>query len=227
VDSTFIIEETVEDQYALRPKDLFNVQGFRDLFSKESLSPDLSIDVGVQNILFVDVIKSSELYSMVGDSKAFSLIRDFFKFSHDLAEKYKGAIIKTMGDAVLLAFNNPIEALLASAAFMSHFDGSSQRDNPIRLRITLNRGSCMAVRLNSLIDYFGQPVNTVAKLQSFAEAGEVVASDSFINNELVRAYLMKKKLKPGQRGVANLAGIGEVSYWKMKPRIKNDSRKNS
>ena len=45
-----------------------------------------------------------------------------------------------MGDAVLLAFDNPLNAFLASADFMSRFDGAEDKKNPLRLRITLNRG---------------------------------------------------------------------------------------
>ena len=219
---TYILEETEEDQYALRPRDLFNFQNFRDLFSKESLSMDLSIDIGVQNILFVDVIKSSELYRTVGDSRAFSLIREVFTESHKIAVRYQGAIIKTMGDAVMLAFENPINALFASAAYMSRFDGAPDKKNPLTLRITLNRGSCLAVKLNSLIDYFGQPVNTVAKLQAYANAGEVVASESFMSNELIQSFLKKKELSPGERDVADLPGIGEVAYWRMRPRFRKN-----
>lgn len=219
---TYILEETEEDQYALRPRDLFNFQDFRDLFSKESLSMDLSIDIGVQNILFVDVIKSSELYRSVGDSRAFSLIRELFTESHGIAVRYQGAIIKTMGDAVMLAFENPINALFASAAFMSRFDGAPEKKNPLTLRITLNRGPCLAVKLNSLIDYFGQPVNTVAKLQAYAHAGEVVASENFMSNELIQSFLKKKDLSPGERAVADLPGIGEVVYWRMRPRFRKN-----
>ncbi len=217
---TFILEETEEDQYALRPRDLFNFQNFRDLFSKESLSMDLSIDIGVQNILFVDVIKSSQLYRTVGDSRAFSLIREVFTESHEIALRYHGAIIKTMGDAVMLAFESPINALFASAAYMSRFDGAPDKENPLTLRITLNRGSCLAVKLNSLIDYFGQPVNTVAKLQAFANAGEVVATESFMSNELIQSFLKKKGLSPGERDVADLPGIGKVVYRRMRPRLR-------
>ena len=44
-----------------------------------------------------------------------------------------------------------------------------------RLRISLNTGPCIAVKLNANIDYFGGTVNVAAKLQSLA-AGARLAS---------------------------------------------------
>jgi hypothetical protein len=102
VSQTFIIEEYKPDDKMFRPKDLFGFQNFHDLFSKEALSMDLSIDVGVQNILFVDIVGSTMLYGKVGNAKAFTIVRNYFQISHDIALKYHGAIIKTIGDAVML-----------------------------------------------------------------------------------------------------------------------------
>ena len=76
---TFIVEKIDEDQDALRPRDLFNFQDFRDLFTEEFLELGLSMDVGVQNIMFIDIVKSSVLYNREGNSRAFSIVREFFK----------------------------------------------------------------------------------------------------------------------------------------------------
>ena len=42
-----------------------------------------------------------------------------------------------------------------------------------RLRISLNTGPCIAVRLNANIDYFGSTVNVAAKLQALAESWQI------------------------------------------------------
>jgi hypothetical protein len=64
---TYIVEEDKNDIDALRQGDIFSFQDFRDIFSEEALSPDMSIDVGVQNIVFADIVKSTELYSREGN----------------------------------------------------------------------------------------------------------------------------------------------------------------
>jgi hypothetical protein len=115
----FIVEKVKEDAFALRPKDLFGIQEFRDLFSQEALSTNVSIDVGVQVVMFVDVVGSSALYSRAGNARAFAIMRAFFMVAHDIALECNGAIIKTLGDAVLMSFANPLEAFKAALKFVN------------------------------------------------------------------------------------------------------------
>lgn len=212
---TFVIEEDTQDDKALRPRDLFNYQDFHDLFEGESLAADLSIDVGIQNIVFADVVKSTELYSREGDTRAFSIMRKYFRLAHELAEKFNGAIIKTMGDAVLLSFNDPMDAMKASINFIRKLDNPST-EIPVSTRISINRGPCLAVNLNSSIDYFGQPVNITAKLQQYADAGEIVATNDFLSVDEVKHYLSARGFAFKRPMKAQVQGAGEVMYWKLK-----------
>ncbi|MBL8993031.1 MAG: adenylate/guanylate cyclase domain-containing protein, partial [Spirochaetia bacterium] len=66
----FVVEENRADQNALRPGDLFTFQDFRDLFSEQSVSPDLQLELGIQTVLFTDLVGSSRFYHTVGDAAA-------------------------------------------------------------------------------------------------------------------------------------------------------------
>jgi len=213
---TFVVEEHELDRDALRPRDLFNLQDFRDLFADESLPADLSIDVGMQNIMFVDIVGSTVMYGREGDSRAFTIVRAFFRASHDLAAAHRGAIIKTMGDAVMASFDDPMDALRCARAFVTTFDGRDP-EAPLRTRVTINRGPCLAVNLNSAIDYFGQPVNVAAKLQPFAGAGEIALVEAFMEDEAVRAYFAAKGHARPPLRAAEIAGAGTVRYLVMRP----------
>jgi len=222
VTHAFIIEENQEDREVLRPRDIFNYQDFHDLFSEEALSAGLSIDVGIQNIVFADMVRSSELYKREGNSRAFSMVREFFRISHDIAKKHKGAIIKTMGDAVMLSFNQPIDALKASMDFIRKFDGSNSRA-PFTTRVTLNRGPCLAVNLNSSIDYFGHPVNIAAKLQNYTGSGQVSITNDILDDTTVEEYLLARKFNIDNIKHADINGIGVIDYWRFTPKFKEPS----
>ncbi len=58
----------------------------------------------------------------------------------------------------------------------------------------LNSGSCLAVNLNSNIDYFGNTVNLSAKIQSTSNAGQIGFTESVANDAEVRKYLQESKL---------------------------------
>ncbi len=213
--SSFVLEKNKEDTEALRPRDLFGRQEFRDLFSKEALSPDLSVDVGVQVIVFVDIVGSSAMYVREGNARSFALVKNFYRSARDIAAKRGGALVKSLGDAVMLAFSNPLSALKAGADFIRNFDGSSE-EAPFSVRVTVNAGPCLAVNLNSAIDYFGSPVNATAKLQKFAGAGHLAVTTPIVGDAAVRAFLSERNIALGQPQSADLPGIGNVDYWILK-----------
>lgn len=215
--SIFVVQDNDIDRDVLRPSDLFNFQEFRDLFPDEKLADGISINIGMQNILFADVAGSSGLYRSVGDARAFAMIRQFYREAHNIARACRGAIVKTIGDAVMLSFSDPQNALRAALRFVSFLDGSDA-GLPLRARVTVNRGPCLAVNLNSAIDYFGNPVNTAAKLQAFVAGGEIGLTRDFVEEPSVTAYLKEKKFSFSGRKTGHIKGIGDVDYWLLRAR---------
>jgi hypothetical protein len=211
----YIIEVSDDDQYALRPADLFNFNEFREIFSDETLAYGISIDIGMQNILFIDIVGSTEYYKNVGDTEAFKTIRKYFVKVNEIAKKYNGVIVKTIGDAVMLSFPDPLQALRCSIKLISAFDGSDV-EVPLCTRISINRGSCLAVNLDTLIDYFGQTVNVASKLQTFTDSGEISLTEEFTNEPSVSGYLREKNYTFKNINRAEIKGAGEVLFSKIR-----------
>jgi len=170
---TFVIEDIHYPLQALRPADLFNLQQFREILPSESISPDLFLEVGEQTILFTDVVNSTGFYASRGDGEAFGVIRAHFKDLYRIADLHDGAIIKTIGDSAMMAFASPAAAFAAARRIASEYGAQAP---VLQLRLALNTGSCIAVRLSSGIDYFGQTVNFAAKLLRAAQAGQIALS---------------------------------------------------
>lgn len=212
---TFIIEEHEIDRFALRPYELFNFQEFRDLFPQEAIAYDVQLDIGVQNIVFIDIIGSTRLYRNEGDSRAFARVRQYFRKTHDIAVRYGGAIVKTIGDAVMLSFDSPLNALNSAVELAKYFCGSHP-ETPIQARISLNRGPCLAVRLNSNIDYFGQTVNLAAKLQKYADSGKIVLSESIRKEPRAEAFLNESHDQLQAIPQASIKGYGQINAWHLK-----------
>lgn len=185
---TFIIEHATWADTALRPSRLFNFQEFRDLFSEEYVAADVQLAVGEQTILFTDMVGSTRFYVERGDPAAFVAVKQHFTVIYDVIGRNRGAVVKTIGDAAMGAFERPLDAVRAARQLHERF-GPGQPEMPIRLRISLNLGSCIAVQLNSNIDYFGTMVNLAAKLQSCAGAGDIAMSRAVAEAPGVMAYL--------------------------------------
>ncbi len=183
----FAIEETSWDPFALKPAYIFSLQEFHDLFSAESISSDLKLELGLQTILFTDIVGSSNLYEEQGDSKTFIQVKRHFEEINKYVKENDGAIIKTIGDAVMAVFPSPQKAIAASMDLVKTFDGKNL--NGIRLRVSIHYGQCIAVNLNSGIDYFGKTVNIAAKIQKLAGASQIVFTKEYKENLDVEKYL--------------------------------------
>jgi len=173
----FWIERAKWSDDALRPGMLLSFQEFRDLFSEDYIGADVKLAVGEQTLLFTDVVGSTAFYALRGDPAAFVEIKKHFDEVFKIVADHRGAVVKTIGDAVMATFVSPIDAVKASRQIHETFH-PDRTDTPIRLRISLNTGPCIAVRLNSNADFFGGTVNVAAKLQALAEGYQIAMSDA-------------------------------------------------
>jgi class 3 adenylate cyclase len=190
---TFIIEENIEDRDMLRPVDLFNFQDFRDLFSREALAADIQLDVGLQTILFTDIVGSSRYYQDRGDQGAFAEVRKHFVELYRIVKARNGAVVKTIGDAAMAAFSRPVDAIFAAVEMQKYYAPDNAATD-LRLRISIHQGPCLAVNLNSNIDYFGNTVNLAAKLQALADAGQVAFSEAMLGDRETRRHFSQNKI---------------------------------
>jgi class 3 adenylate cyclase len=122
-------------------------------------------------------------------------------------------VVKTIGDAVMASFGDPLDAVKTCAEIHALFH-QDRADSATRLRISLNTGPCIAVKLNASVDYFGQTVNLAAKLQSLAEAGEVALSEAVWNARGVKDFLSGRAVEDVAYESKALAAPVPVKRWK-------------
>jgi class 3 adenylate cyclase len=187
--SAFVVERCAWSEDALRPGELLSFQQFRDLFTEEYVGSGIQLSVGRQTILFTDVVGSTQIYAKRGDPGAFADVKKHFVEIYEVVERNHGAVVKTIGDAAMAAFSNPLDALRAAREVHERFP-AGRGDLALRVRASLNTGSCIAVNLNTNIDYFGNTVNVAAKLQAFAAAGQVAFPRSALEQPGIRQLVL-------------------------------------
>lgn len=177
------LEHLVWSSQAATAYEVTTVPGFRRLFSREALKPGLGLRVGRAALLFSDLSDSTALYAREGDAAAFRLVQDHFDLLEDCIHRHQGAVVKTIGDAVMATFITEDQALAAALdaerAFPA-FRAAHPASAGVFLKIGVFAGPCFAVTANGALDYFGQSVNVAARLQGAAGPGEVVAPSSLV-----------------------------------------------
>ncbi len=115
---------------------------------------------------------------------------------------YSGRVVKSIGDAYMIVFRSPTEAVRCAAAIQDRLhqhNASSRADEAIHIRIAMNLGEVRVHRG----DVFGEPVNVAARIESITPANEIYFSHAI--------YLtMNRSQLPCERvGDFDLKGIPE------------------
>jgi class 3 adenylate cyclase len=194
----------------LTAKRMLSNQTFRDVFKADNLNVDQRLKITSLTFLFTDLKGSTALYERVGDLNAFDLVRAHFRALLEIIAAEKGAVVKTIGDAVMATFVRPEHAIAAGLRMRAAMDElNKQRGaNDLILKIGIHEGPCLAVMLNERQDYFGQTVNIAARVQSLSTAQEIHITGPVLDAPAVAEILQQREIKPIQKQAA-LRGIAD------------------
>jgi len=175
---TIVIEDRAWAADAFTADRVATMQAFRDLFSDQVLRPGDEAAIARVALLFTDLRGSTAMYEAVGDAAAYHLVRDHFAFLAAIVRDHDGALVKTIGDAVMAAFREPADALEAALEIQRRVAdfNAKHAGAPIAIKLGLHDGPCIAVTLNGRLDYFGTTVNMAARLQGESRGGDIVLS---------------------------------------------------
>ncbi|MBI3709059.1 MAG: hypothetical protein HY246_15480 [Proteobacteria bacterium] len=189
-----VIESREWVRDALTAHRVTTMQAFRDLFATEVLRPGDEVGVSHVALMFTDLRGSTALYSRIGDARAYQLVREHFAYLAAAIRNHDGAIVKTIGDAVMAAFSDPADAVRAALEVqrnVARFNLEQNRlgDDGIVIKLGVHAGPCIAVTLNDRLDYFGSTVNLAARLQGQSRGGDVVLSQALAADPVVGGLL--------------------------------------
>jgi class 3 adenylate cyclase len=165
---------------------LLTMATFRRLFPKEQLPPNESLLIRRVAILFTDLAGSTQLYTRHGDTRAYQLVHLHFDVLFRLVDEHNGAVVKTIGDAVMAAFTDPADALRAAIAmhrqlYKLNDDLNLTERDRLLLKIGIDAGPCVSVTLNNNPDYFGTTVNTAARVQGTSHPGSIAITETIVD----------------------------------------------
>jgi predicted ATPase/class 3 adenylate cyclase len=133
--------------------------------------------------LFTDVVSSTKLWERYPEAMQANMARHD-EILREVMDSSGGFVFKTVGDAFCVAFSSASHALEAAlAAQRALLSEEREKTGPLRVRMALHTGS--ADERDG--DYFGPPVNRIARLLSAGHGGQILLSSA--TKELVRDAL--------------------------------------
>ncbi len=201
----------------LTAKQLLTNQTFRDIYRTDTLDVDQRLKITSLTFVFTDLKGSTEMYERVGDLAAYDLVKNHFQVLNQVVAAESGAVVKTIGDAVMATVPSPelgLGAALQMREAMQRLN-AGRRDEDLTLKIGVHEGPCLAVTLNERLDYFGQTVNIAARVQSLAETRSIFATEPVVGHPLASRLLSTSGLQavPQQcalRGISDSYKVYEI-----------------
>jgi len=140
-------------------------QLMQDKFSKE------------MTIMFTDIKGSTTYFETRGDINGLSMVFRHNEMLFPVIEHHKGTVIKTIGDSIMASFPDTIKGVRAAIEMqktLSSYNATHPKQDQIRIRIGLNVGRGIVQQQ----DVFGDLVNVAARIESLAEPGQILISQS-------------------------------------------------
>lgn len=200
--------------------DCINIQEFRDNFGDDVLSLRENLDIRHIAILFSDIKDSVRMYSTLGDSRAYNLVRDHFSILIRTINDNNGILVKTIGDAIMATFPLDQDAVNAGLDMQNRLRGFNERtgiDGDVLIKVGIHAGPCIAVNLNDRMDFFGNTVNIAARVQSLAKGGEILFTEKIFNISNAGQFIHEHRIENIQKVKTEIRGIeGKFVLYRVK-----------
>jgi class 3 adenylate cyclase len=201
----------------LTAKRLLTNQTFRDIYRTDVLDIDQRLRITSLTFLFTDLKGSTALYERVGDLVAYDLVRQHFHVLQEVVAAEAGAVVKTIGDAVMATFPTPDRAIAAALRMREEMAriNAERQNQDLLLKIGIHEGPCLAVMLNESQDYFGQTVNMAARVQGLASSRAILATKSVVEDPKAAKIIRDSGVQPTMqraalRGIADETTVYEI-----------------
>ncbi len=168
-------------------------------------------------VLFADVVESMTLAATLESERLREIMYQLFNRSAAVIQRYQGTVDKFTGDGLMALFGAPaaledhamracIAAIEIQSVASTLADEVRQRDNvELRLRIGLNSGDVIAGEMGTGPDSYtvvGHPVGMAQRMESVADAGGILCSES-------TARLAQPSAVFGPMELVSVKGAGE------------------
>ena len=159
-------------------------------------------------VVFSDIVGSTRFFEEFGDVAGLVYVHTCIDMLSPIAEKHGGTICKTIGDALMTYFEDPVSAVRAGVDMqrtLEAYNGHQQEQERIHIRVGMNYGPGMIKDK----DVFGDAVNVAARVQTLAKPDTIYVSASKDERASLEEKLRRANIPFQQAAEAEVKGKAE------------------
>lgn len=156
-------------------------------------------------ILFVDIAGFTATTNRQSRRQNATLLQNFENLLKPQIKRFSGQLVKSIGDALLLSFRSPTDAMLCACRMQDRLALHQQQypdEQPIVIRIAAHLGEVRTARH----DIFGEAVNLAARIEAVTPPGEIYLS------EAVYLAMNKTEVSVSDAGLFTLEGFAHALH---------------
>jgi len=173
-------------------------------------------------VMFTDIAGSTKYFDTHGDLEGMHMVTDVLSTLQPQVVKHKGTVVKTIGDAIMAYFENPVDAVRCSMQMLRALIELNKRrpqGKDVHVRVALNLG----VGLVKDNDVFGDVVNVCSRIEHHTEANRIGVSPSVVEAISKEKDIAVRKIgEVALRGKAAQMDLYEV-LWREGEKVKEEA----
>jgi class 3 adenylate cyclase/alpha-beta hydrolase superfamily lysophospholipase len=174
--------------------------------------PAQQTGMGVQTVLFTDLVAHTEMMQRLGDEKGRDVLREHERITRETLQLFGGAEVKTMGDGFMASFSSVTRALDCAIALQRRFDRHNSElpdsQTPLRVRVGLNAGEPIAEDG----DLFGSTVILASRIAAQAGPGEILIPEPLRHLLFGKSYVYSDRGDVALKGFEDAVRLYEVQW---------------
>ncbi|MEA3437098.1 MAG: adenylate/guanylate cyclase domain-containing protein, partial [Thermodesulfobacteriota bacterium] len=141
-------------------------------------------------ILFTDIEDSTRYWDTRGDIDGRLMVDYHNRLIFPVIKKFKGKIIKTIGDAIMASFRKPEQALKAAVGIQQMLQQTRSNDKSFGLKVRVGIHTGRAIVEHK--DVFGDVVNVTARIEEIGQGNEILISENAAERIDKKAFSLVK-----------------------------------
>jgi class 3 adenylate cyclase len=160
-------------------------------------------------IVLTDIVGYTEASEQKSRRESEEFLGNYSAILLPIIKRFKGRLIKTIGDALLMVFKSPTDAMICAMAMQDAIFDFNRRipsEKQIHIRVAASLGEVRVVKE----DIFGDAVNVTSRIESITPSDEIYFSDA------VYLAMNKAEVPAKEVGLKKLKGISsEVRVYQI------------
>jgi len=164
-------------------------------------------------IMFTDIKASTQYWSAKGNIDGRVMVDYHNRLIYSITKKFNGKVVKTIGDAFMVMFKKPENAVKAAITIQQKLHQEQKKDTKIpKICIGIHSGKAIVEKG----DVYGDMINVASRIENKARAGEILVSYKTVKQMSQNKYCLERKDRFTPKGKKKPLTVYKCN-WKKAP----------